>query len=81
MYPGSWADRSKGGVSRSRTRGPRRMRLVRTASSARSAKRVGTAPERTDHETAVRRDVTVNADECNVISVRLSFDLRPSPVP
>ena len=32
---------------------------------------------RSGYETAVRRDVTVTADECHVIPVLLSFALRP----
>ena len=36
---------------------------------------------RSGYETALRRDVTVTADECHVIPVRLLFDLDPSPMP
>jgi hypothetical protein len=69
MYPGSCAETSKGGVSSSNTRGPRRTRWVRTASRARSPKRVGTAPERTDHA-------------CAMASMRhSSFRADPSGVP
>jgi carboxypeptidase family protein len=36
---------------------------------------------RAGYEAVVRPDVTVTADECHVIPVRLDFALSPSPVP
>ena len=56
MYPGSCAERSKGGLRSSSAFDPRAISDVRTASIARSAKRFGTAPDSTAHDCAIGVD-------------------------
>src|SRR5947207_5573383 len=53
IYPGSCADRSKGGFNSSSVREPRAMSDVRTASIARSANALGTARDKTAHDCAM----------------------------